>query len=148
MNYVSQKSTTASPIHASTARVHTQRQASTASVSMAGPANAAVKVRLQLLSVCNDCQTENVSTLTSVTHIISEVDHCESNPCIHGNCENHPDIYVCKCDHGWSGENCDQGNKLILLFSLVQISSWIHQVMLHMMMFIVCVSFSNRSKPM
>ena len=37
-----------------------------------------------------------------------EIDECESNPCMHGLCEDKLNAYECFCDQGWIGTNCDQ----------------------------------------
>ncbi|XP_068136601.1 delta and Notch-like epidermal growth factor-related receptor [Hyperolius riggenbachi] len=34
-------------------------------------------------------------------------DPCAENPCIHGNCSVHGDGYLCLCNHGFAGVNCD-----------------------------------------
>ncbi|KAF4095682.1 cubilin isoform X1 [Onychostoma macrolepis] len=31
-----------------------------------------------------------------------------SNPCVNGQCENTATGYICRCDPGWAGQNCDQ----------------------------------------
>ncbi|XP_026057290.1 cubilin-like [Carassius auratus] len=31
-----------------------------------------------------------------------------SNPCVNGQCENTASGYICRCDPGWAGQNCDQ----------------------------------------
>eukprot|EP00494_Astrolonche_serrata_P024895 UN25155 len=35
---------------------------------------------------------------------------CDPNPCLHGTCFNNEDAYVCSCDLGWTGDDCDIEN--------------------------------------
>lgn len=37
----------------------------------------------------------------------TDIDECESNPCLHGQCNDQINHYLCACDPGWSGTNCD-----------------------------------------
>lgn len=39
---------------------------------------------------------------------VSDIDECESNPCIHGDCEDLVNGYECICDVGVTGERCDE----------------------------------------
>ena len=43
---------------------------------------------------------------------------CDANPCVNGECENGPlwwitNYYKCKCEEGWIGKNCDEGNDVV-----------------------------------
>uniref|UniRef100_A0A4W3GEJ5 Neurogenic locus notch homolog protein 1 n=1 Tax=Callorhinchus milii TaxID=7868 RepID=A0A4W3GEJ5_CALMI len=38
---------------------------------------------------------------------LSEVNECNSNPCIHGVCSDAVNGYKCECDPGWSDTNCN-----------------------------------------
>ena len=40
--------------------------------------------------------------------LLLAIDHCQSNPCKHGDCTSSPEGYVCDCDKSWEGTNCDQ----------------------------------------
>ncbi|XP_037950728.1 protein crumbs isoform X2 [Teleopsis dalmanni] len=33
---------------------------------------------------------------------------CELNPCVKGACFDYYGLYICKCDDGWGGENCEK----------------------------------------
>jgi hypothetical protein len=43
----------------------------------------------------------------------TDLDYCESNPCLNGQCSDNQALgdvapsYVCLCDPGWTGTNCD-----------------------------------------
>ncbi|XP_053386567.1 fibropellin-1-like isoform X2 [Mercenaria mercenaria] len=40
---------------------------------------------------------------------LSGHDHCSSNPCANGaTCNNGPNDYICQCQTGWTGNNCDK----------------------------------------
>ncbi|XP_067851165.1 delta and Notch-like epidermal growth factor-related receptor [Heptranchias perlo] len=41
-------------------------------------------------------------------HCQDRIDECGSNPCHHGNCSSHANGYVCVCEEGYQGDNCDQ----------------------------------------
>lgn len=34
---------------------------------------------------------------------------CSSSPCVHGRCFHDPSSYVCLCQTGYNGKNCDKG---------------------------------------
>ena len=36
-----------------------------------------------------------------------DVNECDLDPCVHGQCINIPDTYLCICDDFWTGTNCD-----------------------------------------
>ena len=40
---------------------------------------------------------------------ISDIDECESNPCINGDCDDLVNHYTCKCTPGYTGTNCESG---------------------------------------
>jgi len=44
---------------------------------------------------------------------VSEVDECQSSPCVHGTCKDHVSSYSCTCDAGYYGDNCELGNTIL-----------------------------------
>ena len=38
-----------------------------------------------------------------------DFNECESNPCIHGTCEDTVGTYLCECESGYTGHNCEVG---------------------------------------
>lgn len=46
-----------------------------------------------------------------------EIDECSSDPCLNGGtCEDLVNIFVCDCETGWSGENCQYRNNACDVF--------------------------------
>ncbi|XP_072048918.1 uncharacterized protein [Amphiura filiformis] len=43
----------------------------------------------------------------TVTVLSSDINECDSNPCVNGGCQDGLNQYVCQCNVGWSGTNCD-----------------------------------------
>lgn len=42
-------------------------------------------------------------------NIITDIDECESSPCVHGNCFDGVNQYTCQCFLGYTGANCRTG---------------------------------------
>lgn len=40
---------------------------------------------------------------------VTEIDECESSPCVQGNCTDQVNGYLCDCMPGFRGVNCDTG---------------------------------------
>ena len=38
----------------------------------------------------------------------AEIDYCINHPCIHGNCSNQGNTYLCTCETDYFGINCDE----------------------------------------
>ena len=44
--------------------------------------------------------------------MLSDINDCLPNPCVHGNCADGVDNYTCTCEPGWTGVNCSISNNL------------------------------------
>ena len=42
-------------------------------------------------------------------YFLSDIDECSSSPCANGQCANEANQYICTCEAGWIGTNCDTG---------------------------------------
>ena len=40
---------------------------------------------------------------------LAEIDECESDPCINGDCEDQVNGFLCHCLPGWTGQHCEIG---------------------------------------
>ena len=41
----------------------------------------------------------------------SLIDACASSPCVHGSCDSSGQRYMCVCEDGFNGTQCDNGTK-------------------------------------
>lgn len=71
-------------------------------------------------------------------YTITDIDECESSPCIHGNCFDGVNQYTCQCFLGFTGTNCRTGlyckeyayqcilkwNKCLIIFLIIHNSSY------------------------
>lgn len=44
-----------------------------------------------------------------ICNLFSDLNECESSPCINGTCLDAINNFVCLCDSGYTGIHCDQG---------------------------------------
>ena len=49
-----------------------------------------------------------------VKSTISDIDECESNPCVNGKCTNEVNAWKCDCNAGYKGHACEIGTSLLL----------------------------------
>ena len=48
-------------------------------------------------------------------HFYSDIDECQSNPCLNGGtCRNLENHYMCDCQTGYEGLNCQTGKEIKL----------------------------------
>ena len=77
-----------------------------------------------------------VFVIISVSYIFSLVgiDYCQSNPCVHGLCENldpQPG-YKCICEAGYTGVYCENSEKIVYNTSIIYIIIFIFYGKLNM----------------
>ena len=41
---------------------------------------------------------------------LTDINECEPNPCVYGNCTDLINNYSCSCDPGYNGRNCSESN--------------------------------------
>ena len=43
----------------------------------------------------------------------ADINECQSNPCVHGTCNDLVNGYNCSCTPGYNGTNCQNGNLIL-----------------------------------
>ncbi len=56
----------------------------------------------------NEAQVANTSQF-NLTVTVTEIDNCSPDPCSNGQCGNLQEGYLCVCEEGYTGKNCDKG---------------------------------------
>ena len=52
--------------------------------------------------------------------IFAGIPPCDADPCNgHGTCENVDSGYTCTCSQAWVGDNCDTGNSVVHVDTLI-----------------------------
>lgn len=49
------------------------------------------------------------TSFIDVLHYFADINECLSGPCDHGTCTDKTNGYVCDCELGYTGSNCDCG---------------------------------------
>ena len=68
-------------------------------------------VNISIISVTHECIFNakiGVVLIMDVLCIITDIDDCINDPCMHGECCDGVDKYVCNCHPGYTGINCDE----------------------------------------
>lgn len=73
--------------------------------------------------------------------LVTEIDECESSPCIQGNCTDQVNGYICECIPGFRGVNCDTGKKSIKNIRLKNL--WRYKNCLILQKVNICFNSSN-----
>ena len=49
---------------------------------------------------------------------VSDLDECESDPCVSGVCVDLPGEYLCECQAGYTGVDCETGKLFFFFFTV------------------------------
>ena len=60
------------------------------------------------------CVANNEAQNASTRHFdlivrVTEINYCSPDPCSNGQCDNLQNGYLCICEEGYTGKNCDKG---------------------------------------
>ena len=55
-------------------------------------------------------------SLTKCCVLLPDIDECESNPCVHGKCQNGDNNYKCICEPGYTGIHCEIGKSQLIVY--------------------------------
>ena len=50
---------------------------------------------------------------------VKDINDCEPDPCTHGSCIDGVNSYMCACDQGYIGANCNEGTLMFHSFLFV-----------------------------
>ena len=67
------------------------------------------------------CSAYNTTFNVCTVFLSDEVNACATNPCHHGECVNEGDGYVCNCEDGFEGVNCQSKIGLTYILSLMML---------------------------
>ena len=51
-------------------------------------------------------KTTYVDSWQHLTFHTVDIDDCQSSPCVHGTCQDHPNGYTCTCFQGYTAKDC------------------------------------------
>lgn len=60
------------------------------------------------------------ASLLIMLFLSKDINECESSPCVHGNCTDQVNGYLCECIPGYIGVNCDTGKLSILMMKYLR----------------------------
>ena len=63
-------------------------------------------------SLLNWTQQNLFHAFSDLSKCCKDIDECASYPCVHGNCTDQENAFICECSDGWTGVTCDEGQIL------------------------------------